>query len=140
MEYGDYLEARRTIATRHGEFAYLDVGEGPAALFVHGLFVSGFMWARQGVDAPPGERRCIVYNLPQHGGTRVGDDQPLTLEANAEMLEAFCDALELDAVDLVANDTSGAVAQSFAVRRPDRVRTLTPTNCEARDVLPSPDP
>jgi pimeloyl-ACP methyl ester carboxylesterase len=43
-------------------------------------------------------------------------------------------------MDLVANDTGGAVAQVFAVRRPDLLRTLTLTNCEAHDVLPSPDP
>jgi pimeloyl-ACP methyl ester carboxylesterase len=55
------------------------------------------------------------------------------------MLEAFCETLELGSIDLVANDTGGAVAQVFAVRRPDLVRTLTLTNCEARDVLPSPD-
>ena len=64
-------------------------------------------------------------------------EQELTLAANAEMLEGFCQALGLEQFDVVANDTGGAVAQALAVRRPDLIRSLTLTNCEARDVLPS---
>jgi pimeloyl-ACP methyl ester carboxylesterase len=136
MTHDEYLALRRTVATPFGEFAYLDVGEGPAAVFVHGLFMSAYMWHRV-IDAVKGERRCIAYNLPAHGGSEVADDQNLGLEANTAMLEAFCDALGLDDFDLVANDTGGAVAQALAVRNPDRVRTLTLTNCEARDWMPS---
>ena len=47
-----------------------------------------------------------------------------------------CDALELAQVDLIANDTGGAIAQVFAAGNPDRLHTLTLTNCEAHDNLP----
>jgi pimeloyl-ACP methyl ester carboxylesterase len=136
MTYEEYKALRKSIATPYGQFAYLDVGEGPPALFVHGLFVSGYMWHRC-IDAVKDERRCIAYNLPAHGGSQVADDQDLDLEANAAMLEAFCDALELEHFDLVANDTGGAIAQALSVRDPGRIRTLTLTNCEARDWMPS---
>ena len=136
MTYDDYKALRRSVTTPFGEFAYAETGDGPPAVFVHGLFMSGFMWHRV-IDAVRDERRCIAYNLPVHGGSEVGDDQPLDLDANAAMLEAFCDALGLDELDLVANDTGGAVAQAFAVRRPERIRTLTLTNCEANDWMPS---
>jgi pimeloyl-ACP methyl ester carboxylesterase len=136
MTYEEYRSLRRTVTTPFGEFAYLDVGEGPTAVFVHGLFMSGYMWHRC-IDAVRGERRCIAYNLPAHGGTEVAEDQDLGLEANVEMLAAFCDALGLDSFDLVANDTGGAFAQGLAVRIPERIRTLTLTNCEARDWMPS---
>jgi pimeloyl-ACP methyl ester carboxylesterase len=136
MTYEEYLALRKTIATPFGDFAYVDVGEGPPAVFVHGLFMSAYMWHRS-IDAVKGERRCIAYNLPAHGGSEVADDQDLGLDANVAMLEAFCDGLDLDAFDLVANDTGGAIAQGVAVRSPDRVRTMTLTNCEARDWMPS---
>jgi pimeloyl-ACP methyl ester carboxylesterase len=45
--------------------------------------------------------------------------------------------LGVEQLDLVGNDTGGAFAQALTVRRPDLVRSLTLTNCEARDVLPS---
>jgi len=136
LTYEEYLALRKTVATPYGDFAYLDVGEGPPAVFVHGLFMSGYMWHRS-IDAVKQERRCIAYNLPAHGGSEVADGQALDLEANVAMLEAFCDALGLEQFDLVANDTGGAFAQGLAVRNPSRLRTLTLTNCEARDWMPS---
>jgi pimeloyl-ACP methyl ester carboxylesterase len=136
MDYGEYRAATKRIRTPHGEFAYVDVGEGPTVLFVHGLFVSGYMW-HQVIAELRGERRCVAYNLPHHGGSEVPEEHDLSLDANAEMLESFCEALELDQVDVVANDTGGAFAQALAVRRPDLVRSLALTNCEARDVMPS---
>lgn len=139
MNFDEYEKLRKSVKTDHGELAYVDAGEGSVALFVHGLFVSGYLW-RDAIEALRGERRCIAYNLPGHGHSRVAGDQDLSLGGNAEMLDAFCEALELESVDLVANDTGGAIAQVFAGRHPERVRTLTLTNCEARDVLPSPNP
>src|SRR5688500_8418437 len=132
MTPDEYTQRRRSITTAHGEFTYLDEGEGPPVLFLHGLFMSAFMWHRV-VDALEGERRCIAYNLPFHGGSTVADDQGLTLDDHVDMILGFCDALGLDAFDVVANDTGGALAQGLAVRAPDRVRTLTLTNCEAKD-------
>jgi pimeloyl-ACP methyl ester carboxylesterase len=136
MTVDEYRALLESVETPHGRFAYLDVGEGPETLFVHGLFMSGYMWNKV-VDAVKGERRCIVYNLPAHGGSEVAGDQPLDLASQAQMLEGFCDALGLEAFDLVANDTGGAVAQALTVRRPERVRSLALTNCEARDWMPS---
>ena len=137
MDLSEYTSNRKSVETEFGEFAYLDVGEGPVALFVHGLFVSAYLW-RDVAERLRGERRCIAYNLPGHGHTRTTADPAVSLEGHAEMLEAFSDALGLEDIDLVANDTGGAIAQAFAVRNPDRLRSLTLTNCEARDVLPSP--
>ena len=136
MTADEYRALTQSIETPHGRFAYLDVGEGPATVFVHGLFMSGYMWSKV-VDALRGERRCIAYNLPVHGGSDVAADQPLDLASQAEMLGGFCDALGLTQFDLVANDTGGAIAQAFAVRAPERVRSLALTNCEARDWMPS---
>src|SRR5918999_4022189 len=136
MTSEEYRALRKTIATPFGDFAYVDIGEGPPAVFVHGLFMSAYMWHRS-IDAVKDERRCIAYNLPAHGGSEVADDQDLGLDANVEMLGAFCDALGLEAFDLVANNTGGAFAQGLAVRSPERIRTLTLTNCEARDWMPS---
>jgi pimeloyl-ACP methyl ester carboxylesterase len=132
----EYRARLKSVETPHGTFAYLDVGEGPATVFVHGLLMSGYFW-HDVIDALAPERRCIAYNLPAHGGSEVPDDQALTLPANAQMLAGFCDALGLDELDLVANDTGGAIAQAFTVADPGRVRTLSLTNCEANDWMPS---
>jgi pimeloyl-ACP methyl ester carboxylesterase len=136
LNFDEYSNLRRRITTPKGEFAYVEVGEGAPAVFVHGLFVSSYLW-RHVFEELGEERRCIGYELPNHGGGHVPEEQPLSLEGLSECLESFVDALGLEGFDLVANDTGGAVAQMFAVRNPERVRTLTLTNCEARNVLPA---
>jgi pimeloyl-ACP methyl ester carboxylesterase len=40
-------------------------------------------------------------------------------------------------VDLVGNDTGGGIGQIFAALHPERVRTLTLTNCEVHDLWPN---
>lgn len=135
MQIAEFRSHRKTVDTEHGQIAYVDVGAGPAALFVHGVFLNSFLW-RKVVAEVCGERRCLAIELPAHGETRLTSGRNLGLPLQAEVLRAFCDALDLQAVDLVANNTGGAVAQVFAARWPQRVRTLTLTNCDAHDNLP----
>jgi pimeloyl-ACP methyl ester carboxylesterase len=46
------------------------------------------------------------------------------------------DALQIGQVDLVGNDSGGGIAQIFAALNPERVRTLTLTNCDTHDNWP----
>src|SRR5207249_2167252 len=48
----------------------------------------------------------------------------------------LCDALGLGPIDLVGNDSGGGIAQIFAARHPERLRTLTLTNCDTHDNWP----
>jgi pimeloyl-ACP methyl ester carboxylesterase len=52
------------------------------------------------------------------------------------MIASFVDALGLDQVDLVANDSGGGISQIFAANHPERIRTLTLTNCDTHDNYP----
>lgn len=135
MQLDRFDTYRSTIATRTGDVSYVDVGEGAPALFVHGVGTNALLW-RNVVGALERDRRSIALDLPLHGGSPARADQDFSLRALADGLLAFCDALGLDEVDLVANDTGGAVAQIFAARHPDRLRTFTLTNCETHDNVP----
>jgi len=121
--------------TRFGDIAYTERGEGPVALFVQGVMLNGYLW-RHVIDRVADLRRCIAIDLMAHGATRISADQDVSFTAQAEMLAAFCDSLGLDQVDLVANDSGGGIAQIFAAHHPDRLRTLTLTNCDAHDNWP----
>ncbi|MEV4897325.1 alpha/beta hydrolase [Nonomuraea sp. NPDC055795] len=112
---------------------HIDEGQGPTTLFVHGVGTSSYLW-RNVIAELRGERRCVAPDLPVHGGSPITDD--LTLPGLAEALAEFCDDLGLGQVDMVANDTGGAIAQIFAVRHPDRLRSLTLTNCDVHDNTP----
>src|SRR5580658_2214047 len=130
------LEAHRhTAATRSGDISYLDVGTGPTALFVHGIASNAYLW-RHVISAMATQRRCIALDLPLHGRSPVTAEQDLSLAALAAGLDDFCETLGLTGIDLVANDTGGAIAQIFAARHPQRLATLTFTNCDTAGNLP----
>ena len=124
-----YDRERRFVATRFGRIAYVERGTGPVALFLHGFPLSSFQW--RGVIEPLSEeRRCIAPDAMGLGYTEVVPGQSLTPGAQADMLIALLESLAIDRVDLIANDSGGAIAQLFLSRHPERVRTLLLTNCD----------
>ena len=135
MQLSELNAHRHTAATRSGEISYIDLGAGPVALFVHGIATNAYLW-RHVMDALSGQRRCIAVDLPLHGQSPVTAEQDLSLAALAAGLDDFCEVLGLTGIDLVANDTGGAIAQIFAARYPQRLATLTLTNCDTVDNLP----
>lgn len=126
---------RRSAATRFGDIAFLEAGTGPAALFVHGVFLNADLWRYQ-LEGLADIRRCVAVDLLAHGESSCGRGGELTMERQVEMVLDLLDSLGLDAVDLVGNDSGGAIAQLLAARAPDRVRTLTLTNCDTHDNWP----
>ena len=127
---------RGQVQTRSGPASYVDTGgPGRAALFVHGLGTSSYLW-RHVIGQLQDERRCVAIDLPVHGQTPGAPGQDLSLPGLARFVADCCDALGLTDVDLVANDTGGAIAQVFAAGHAGRLHTLTLTNCEAHNNLP----
>ncbi|MFG1926093.1 alpha/beta fold hydrolase [Cryptosporangium sp. NPDC048952] len=136
MHKSQFDQHREEIYTRSGPASYVDSGGvGTPALFLHGVGTSSYLWRNVFAELD-GDRRCIAIDLPLHGRTPAEDNQDFSLPALAEFVADCCDALRLKRVDLVANDTGGAVAQIFAVRHPERLNSLTLTNCEAHDNVP----
>lgn len=135
MNLAEYETNRRIADTNSGPVGYVDVGTGRPALFVHGVGTSGLLW-RNVIGALREERRCIAVDLPLHGRTPARPDQDLSLTGLAKVVEDFCAALDLRGVDLVANDTGGAVAQIVAAHQPGRLATFSLTNCDTEGNLP----
>jgi pimeloyl-ACP methyl ester carboxylesterase len=135
MSFERYDDHRIVVPTPLGPVGAIDVGRGPAALFVHGVGTNAHLWAGV-IDALGDEHRCVAIDLPGHGTSPVTDDQDLTIGGIADLVEAFCATHALDRVDLVAHDTGGAVAQVFAARHPERLRSFVLTNCDCHDNIP----
>jgi pimeloyl-ACP methyl ester carboxylesterase len=133
MDVSTFTAHRRSLDTPGGEIAYTELGAGPVALFVHGLGTNGVLW-RHVIENLCDTSRCIAIDLPLHGGTPGRDD--LSVTALAQVVADLCDGLGLTQVDLVGNDTGGAVAQIFAARHPDRIRSFTLTNCDCEGNFP----
>jgi len=126
---------RNSVQTPSGRIGYTEQGTGPVALFVHGVLLNGHLWRHQ-LEALSDIRRCIAVDLLAHGETEIAPDQDVSVTANAKMLQQFLDALKMDRVDLVGNDSGGGIAQIFAALHPERVRSLTLTDCDTHDNWP----
>ena len=127
--------ANRSIATPSGRISYAEAGSGPVTLFVHGVLLNKHLWRHQLAELSA-IRRCIAVDLLAHGDTEIAPGQDVSVTANANMLREMLDALHIDQVDLIGNDSGGGIAQIFAALTPDRVRTLTLTNCDTHDNWP----
>src|ERR1700730_12755595 len=129
------LATRGSVQTTSGRISYTEQGTGPVALFVHGVLLNGHLWRHQLEDLCD-IRRCIAVDLLAHSDTEITMYQDVSVTANAKMLKEFLDALNVEQVDLVGNDSGGGIAQIFAALNPERVRSLTLTDCDAHDNWP----
>jgi pimeloyl-ACP methyl ester carboxylesterase len=124
-----------SIETASGYIRYVEAGSGPVALFVHGVLLNKHLWRHQ-LAGLSDIRRCIAVDLLAHGDTEIKPNQDVSVTANAIMLREVLDALQIDQVDIVGNDSGGGIAQIFSALNPERVRSLTLTNCDTHDNWP----
>jgi pimeloyl-ACP methyl ester carboxylesterase len=110
-------------------------GAGPAIVFVHGALVNANLW-RKVVPRLDGFTR-VALDLPL--GSHIDAmprDADLTPPALADLIADAIEALGLDRVTLVGNDTGGALTQLVATRRPERLGAIVLTSSDAFDSFP----
>jgi len=135
MDFKTFAARRQFVQTSFGRIAYVEMGEGPAALFLHGVPLNGAHW-RDVMNVVSRQARAIAIDLMGLGHSEVDLDQDLTFPAQAQMTLEVMDALGVERFDLVGNDSGGAIAQILCVNSPSRVRSLTLTNCDCHDNWP----
>ena len=113
---------QRTAILNGHEFSYLDSGEGPALLFIHGLTGSQRNWAHL-VDALDHDHRVLAPDLFGHGASAkvIGD---YSLGAHAATLRDLLDMLGIDRVTLIGHSFGGGIAMQFSYLFPERVERL----------------
>jgi pimeloyl-ACP methyl ester carboxylesterase len=126
------------IELPQGTIRYRDSGPGPdpdhplpVVVFIHGLLVDSQLW--DGVlEELHGELRCIAPDLPL-GSHQIAlrDGADRTPGGMADLIGDFLEAMDLENVTLVANDTGGALSQILVTRRPERIGRLVLTPCDA---------
>ena len=128
-----------TLDLQQGPLECFTRGQGPPIVFCHGWLANANLW--RGVVEPLAERfTCIALDLPL-GSHRVAMDAAADLSpegCGAVIIDAL-DALGLDAVTLVGNDSGGAYSQIAVATRPERVARLVLNSCETPyDEFPPP--
>jgi 2-succinyl-5-enolpyruvyl-6-hydroxy-3-cyclohexene-1-carboxylate synthase len=95
----------------------------PPLVLLHGFTGTGEFWLPVALRLP--HRRCILPDLPGHGGTDApGAAREWRLERAADEVVALLDRLGLERFALAGYSLGGRLALSLALRFPDRVSAL----------------
>ncbi len=133
---GGFDEARR-VEVGNLAIAYREVGSGDPIVLLHGFPLSSLTWRRVAPELAQ-EYRCIALDLPGAGQSLVSPDVPLGLDAQARVLGSFLDALEIQRVGLVGQDTGATIARSLAIAQPDRVSQMVLADTDVPGYRPFP--
>lgn len=117
--------------------AYHEEGRGDPLMLLHGCPFSSFVW-RKVIPPLATEYHCLAPDLLGLGDTETEPEADWSLPAQARMVIALLDALEVKRAHVVGHDHGGAIAQLLAARHPDRIDRLVLSNAEAYDNWPSP--
>lgn len=130
------MSQRHEIELPAGTVRYREAGEGPPVVFVHGFLVDGRLWDGV-VDALSGRCRCIAPDWPI-GAQQVAmkPDADLSPYGIAAIVASFLEALDLEDVTIVGNDSGGAMSQVLVTRHPERIGRLVLTNCDTHENFP----
>ncbi len=111
------------VADDGATLAYERTGSGPPVLFVHGWQARARLW-RSLSDPLSATHTCIGLDLRGFGASAAAPG-PYTIVRASRDLDALLDAVgRAEPAIVVGHSMGGAIAQRFAIDRPDRVLAL----------------
>lgn len=118
---------KHTMVVDGSTMAFVDVGEGPPVVFLHGNPTSSYLW-RNIIPHLSGAYRCIAPDLIGMGDSdKLADSGPgsYTFVEHRARLDALLERLDLgDEVTLVIHDWGSGLGFDWARRHEARVRGI----------------
>lgn len=102
---------------------YLDEGEGPVLLMLHGNPTWSFLYRRM-VPYLSDRFRCVAVDYPGFGLSGTPESYEYTPLEHAAIVGRFVDELGLESFTPVMHDWAGPIGLSVALERQDRVKGL----------------
>ncbi len=111
-------------ALGESKVSYVEMGEGPPVLFVHGLGGSWRNWL-ENIPALSRNHRVVALDLPGFGASPM-PPEPLTISAFGDLIIAFADQLGLGAETApVGHSMGGFISTEAVIEAPERFSSLT---------------
>ncbi len=109
------------VQTRSGRVHYLDMGEGPAVLLMHGSGRSIADWQEGVAERLAASHRVIAFDFYGFGfsdrNPRFTYGYDLWIQQSVDLLDALC----IDRATVVGHSVGGALACMLAAKHPERV-------------------
>jgi abhydrolase domain-containing protein 6 len=116
------LEEKSVTVGDH-TMVYLEGGEGPHVLLIHGFGADKDNWTRFARFLTD-HYHVVAPDLPGFGESSKISTANYGILPQADRLKLFADMVNLDTFHLAGNSMGGAIVGRFAVKYPDRVITL----------------
>ena len=113
----------RTIAIDNTQVGYIDEGQGPVVVLLHGAPMTSLAFVRV-IRELKHKYRVIAPDLPGFGFSDVAPDFAGHLPDYARFVRLFCEHLALNNIILYVNDTSGCFGLFAASQMPQRLAGL----------------
>lgn len=118
----NWREHLRQTDVRGTRINYVDVGEGPPIVFVHGLAGCWQNWLENIPHFAP-RHRVIALDLPGFGHSPMPPWE-ISITNYGRLVDEFCRLLNLHACALVGNSMGGFISAEVAIREPDWAERL----------------
>ncbi|MDP8955905.1 MAG: alpha/beta hydrolase [Actinomycetota bacterium] len=130
------LDAERKRATvSGGEIAYVDAGEGPAVVLLHGFPTSSHLWRREAWLFAE-RMRVIAPDMLGYGESAKPLGADLSEPAQARYVDELLDQLRIDQAAVVGHDLGGGIAQMLALDGRLDVHSMVLLDAVAFDAWP----
>jgi len=118
----DWREHLRRVMVDGAPVNVVDIGEGPAVVFLHGLAGCWQNWL-ENIPEIARDHRVVALDLPGFGASPM-PREPITMPGYARLLDELFVTLGVDTATLVGSSMGGFVAAEFAIRYGAQVQRL----------------
>jgi pimeloyl-ACP methyl ester carboxylesterase len=101
---------------------YVEMGDGPPLLFLHGLGGSWQNWL-ENIPHFARDHRVIALDFPGFGASPMPPWE-ISIPAYGRFLRDFCERVGIERCSLVSNSMGGFIATELAINEPERVDDL----------------
>lgn len=135
MKWREFQRMQKVAQLGDHFVSYVDHGSGDPVILLHGIPTWGYLWHGI-IPALAGSHRVLAPDLLGFGYSDKGDNFDRSIARQAEMIDAWLEALGIEGADMVAHDIGGGVALRLATLFPHRVRRLCVMNSVCYDSWP----
>ncbi len=114
----------KSIAIDAGSISYLQGGQGPSILLLHGLFGQKEQWMDMACALANQGFNVIVPDLPGYGQSTVYPIAIYQLESQVTTLQRFMGSVSGKSFHIAGNSMEGAIAGLYSKQFPDEITSL----------------
>jgi pimeloyl-ACP methyl ester carboxylesterase len=118
----DWRKHLRSQTVHGSKVNYVELGEGPPVVFVHGLSGCWQNWL-ENIPHFARRHRVIAIDMPGFGDSELPQDE-ISIPGYGRFVDAFLGEIGVERCALIGNSMGGFIAAETAVSHPSRVERL----------------